>query len=401
NSSDVFGSVTNNVYPAALSLKREYRQDLPPTLDVHFILAFNIPITGLDPSDFQLTQSEGLSGCHVESIEPINPTTYRVKVARGTGAGVLAIALLDDNSIRAVASNEPLATHDEQPEGGIAGESYTLLPSVLHFHAILPLDGVHALNGQKAKTGFDQAAAEITRNGGIDGTQVLVMYHDTGSTEEGATQAVQTALNDPLTFGILGAISSQTLAIAPSAVEKQRVLASPATSFEMRNHPRYVLKTSPLDDYQANAMIHHLHANDIKKVIVLADHSPYGADFLKILQHAHAIEVLHSHTYPTGHLHDNSDAVLAAKAALAPASDEIVAGIVIGYAPDANAFLHAVQDDTRFPMCNGWSATAASSKRHCRICPPPSPPSILPASPPPSPRTSPSIPGMYTTAMIH
>jgi CSLREA domain-containing protein len=115
--------------PTVLSI---LRADPSPTnlSTVNFTVTFSKPVTGVDPTDFTVTTSGGITLLPnpVTNVTPAGPSnTYTVTVNTGTGDGSLRLDLVDDDSI---VSTEALVL----PLGGTgagngnfsAGEVYTI-----------------------------------------------------------------------------------------------------------------------------------------------------------------------------------------------------------------------------------------------------------------------------------
>ena len=345
NTHDVYGKIMSSA-PSVVSVSRE----TPVIIDkinqkeVTYLASFNINVTGVDVSDFSFIKSDTLTDVRIASIDQLSPSLYRIHINYGAGYGKFSLRLVDNDTIISIFSDLPLFQSDDNPDGSFTGETYEILPLVIPLHAVLPLQGISAVYGQQAKEGFDLAASDINRKGGPFGSKMEIRYHDTGSTDKGSQQAVSEALADSQAFGVLTALSSNTISIATPAVEQKITLFSPATTIQLRGYPKYMAKTCPLDDYQVNAMIHYLKNEKIDKIIVLADNSSYGASLLKLLQQTTAVEVKKFYLYTTGELQNQSSVLQEAVNTLASVESGVATGILAGYAGDANAFFKAVQD---------------------------------------------------------
>ncbi|HEX7312956.1 MAG TPA: Calx-beta domain-containing protein [Pyrinomonadaceae bacterium] len=95
---------------------------------VGYVITFNVPVTGVDASDFQLTTS-GLTGAAVTGVTG-SGTTYDVTVDTGTPAAAgatLRLDVTDDDTIRD-AGGDPLGGAGTGNGNFNAGEVYTVNP---------------------------------------------------------------------------------------------------------------------------------------------------------------------------------------------------------------------------------------------------------------------------------
>ena len=346
DSHDVYGSI-KSFAPIVLSVSRESQMviDRNNKPEVTYLVTFNTEVKGVDAGDFIIIKDGTLNDVLITDVEVVSSSQYRIHTAYGIGYGKISLRLMDNDSILSISHNLPLMASDESPDGSFIGEFYDILPQVIPLQAVLPLQGVSSLYGQKAKEGFDLAISDINRKGGLFGSKFEMRYHDTGSTETGAQQAVIEALADPLSPGVLSVLSANTISIATPVTEQKMSLFSPATGIQLRGYPKYVAKTCPLDDYQVNAMIHYLKNEVNNKVVVLAEKSNYGTSILKILQQTNSLQIDKFYQFTTGDLQNNPAAMPEMMKELASASADTMIGIFAGYAGDANAFFKAVQND--------------------------------------------------------
>ncbi|MGF1573138.1 MAG: choice-of-anchor D domain-containing protein [Sumerlaeia bacterium] len=79
------------------------RVESSPTrnLDVHFRVEFSEPVSGLDESDFQIFETNFLTGAEITSINeyPSEPNAYEIHVNTGTGDGELTLAMISNPTI--------------------------------------------------------------------------------------------------------------------------------------------------------------------------------------------------------------------------------------------------------------------------------------------------------------
>jgi hypothetical protein len=71
---------------------------------VHFTVTFSEPVTGVDPTDFQLTAT-GAVGTTLTQVTPVSASVYTVTVSGISGNGTLGLNLVDNGSIHDLAGN--------------------------------------------------------------------------------------------------------------------------------------------------------------------------------------------------------------------------------------------------------------------------------------------------------
>ena len=101
---------------------------------VHFTITFSEPVTGVDPTDFQLTLTGGVTTT-TPVVVAVSGANYTVTVSGIKGNGTLGLNLLDDGSIRDLAGN-PL----EQPNALPSFQSQTLFPTGAVFYSMVLTD---------------------------------------------------------------------------------------------------------------------------------------------------------------------------------------------------------------------------------------------------------------------
>ena len=92
---------------------------------VSYAVTFSEPVTGVDPTDFQLADT-GTVGTTLTQVTPVSASVYTVTVSGITGNGTLGLNLVDNNSIRDLAGN-PL-TQQNAPAAFQAPQSYATGP---------------------------------------------------------------------------------------------------------------------------------------------------------------------------------------------------------------------------------------------------------------------------------
>ncbi len=118
--------------------------------------------------------------------------------------------------------------------------------------AILPLTGDVATYGKSIKNGIELAINDVNASGGIDGKNVKMIYEDDGGSPRSGVTAVTKLISVDDVPAIIGAVpSSVTLAIAPIAERKKRVLLSPASSSpKITNAGDFIFRNYPSDELE-------------------------------------------------------------------------------------------------------------------------------------------------------
>jgi hypothetical protein len=92
-----------------------------------FTVAFSEPVTGVDPTDFTLTTTGGISGAAVTEISG-SGDTYTVTIGTGSGGGTIRLDVADNDSILDATGN-PLGRFGMGNGNYTSGEIYTILRS--------------------------------------------------------------------------------------------------------------------------------------------------------------------------------------------------------------------------------------------------------------------------------
>src|SRR5262249_21398231 len=133
----LLATAANNTTFRGIALAPEAPDTTPPTVSsitradanpnnggsVHFTVTFSESVTGVDTTDFTLTNT-GISGASVSSVTG-SGTTYTVTVNTGTGDGTIRLDLIDDDSIADLAGNK-LGGTGTGNGNFTAGEVYTI-----------------------------------------------------------------------------------------------------------------------------------------------------------------------------------------------------------------------------------------------------------------------------------
>ncbi len=128
------GSFTGQAYtitaPAAPFVESINPQNpVGPTtsaVSVTFRVVFSKAVTGVDLSDFQLYKT-GSVAATLDRVERLIDTHYNVTVSGISGAGLLGLNLIDDNTIKDL-TGTPLGDSNNGPNGNFTGQSYTIVP---------------------------------------------------------------------------------------------------------------------------------------------------------------------------------------------------------------------------------------------------------------------------------
>ncbi|MGD8376320.1 MAG: ABC transporter substrate-binding protein [Acidobacteriota bacterium] len=145
--------------------------------------------------------------------------------------------------------------------------------------AVLPLSGSGASYARDIKQGIELGLEEINAAGGIDGLPLRVIFEDSGSDPSNALAAATRLMDEERVPAIIGGVlSSETLAIAPVAEEKEVVLLSPASSspditgagnFIFRVYPSDVVEGTMMADFMLNVL-------GKSRIMILAVNNEYG-----------------------------------------------------------------------------------------------------------------------------
>ena len=164
-------------------------------------------------------------------------------------------------------------------------------PREIRLGAILSETGEGAYYGQSIRRGMDLALQEVNAGGGIKGTPLTILHRDSGSSPEKAERAaveLYDRFDVPL---ILGAdLSSETLAIAPLAEQRRKILLSPASSSpEITRAGRYVFRVYPSDTLEG-AYMAQLAGDELglRSVRILAIDNAFGRGLATVFRRSFA-----------------------------------------------------------------------------------------------------------------
>ncbi len=136
------GWVAEYPYPQVVSVERATTHPLLPGTtynpcglgEVTFRVTFNMPVNGVDTSDFQPIMGGGLTQAAILSVaqeQEKDGESYLVTVDAGTGTGTLGLAVLDDDTI--IGGGAPLWATGHS-SAFVSGSPYTMDPE-----AVLPV----------------------------------------------------------------------------------------------------------------------------------------------------------------------------------------------------------------------------------------------------------------------
>src|SRR2546423_5646168 len=123
---------------------------------------------------------------------------------------------------------------------------------IIKIGCLVSTTGSGARWGQNSRKGIDLAAEEINAGGGVNGKKIQVIYEDTQTDPKTAVSAFRKLVDvDGVKTCIADVISSDVLAVAPIANEKNVPLISPgASSPEITNAGDFVFRNWPSDALQ-------------------------------------------------------------------------------------------------------------------------------------------------------
>ena len=156
-------------------------------------------------------------------------------------------------------------------------------PQVYKIGAILPLTGSGASWGDISKKGIMLAEEEINQAGGIKGKKIEVLFEDSKTEPNGAISALRKLIDiHKVPCSVVDMISSNVLAIAPIAEEKQVVIISPgASSPDISNAGEYVFRNWPSDDLQGSELAKIVYEKGYKKIAILYIENAFGEGLKK------------------------------------------------------------------------------------------------------------------------
>lgn len=153
--------------------------------------------------------------------------------------------------------------------------------------AVICESGEGAYYGQAIRQGMDLAVDQVNAAGGIGGNRIRILYRNSESRPDQAARAA-TDLYDrfdvPLIFG--GVLSSETLAMAPLAERRHKILLSPASSSpEITRAGRYIFRVYPSDVLEG-AYMAQLARDELRleTITILAIDNDFGAGLVGVFR---------------------------------------------------------------------------------------------------------------------
>jgi CSLREA domain-containing protein len=122
-----FGSVPSSANaPQVDVIQRNGYDFVTPNSTVRFSVVFSQNVTGVDPADFALTTTGGVSGAHINGIISVSASNYLVDVFVGSGTeGTVRLDLNDNDSIKNL-SNVPLGGTGAGNGNFAEGDAFTV-----------------------------------------------------------------------------------------------------------------------------------------------------------------------------------------------------------------------------------------------------------------------------------
>ncbi len=153
-------------YPAVASISLA---NASPTnaASVSFIVTFSENVTGVDPGDFSLTASAGLTGASITGLSG-SGNTYIATAATGTGNGTLRLDLTDDDSIVDEATGAKHLGGAGAGNGDFTTGQYYAIPTSMSIRSLASSDGWVLESGENSNTGGSLNVKATTFNLGDD-----------------------------------------------------------------------------------------------------------------------------------------------------------------------------------------------------------------------------------------
>jgi branched-chain amino acid transport system substrate-binding protein len=145
--------------------------------------------------------------------------------------------------------------------------------------ATLSINGVSAIYGSYNQKGMELALAEINQQGGIDGKELKIILEDTQSLPTTAVNAIQKLIDfDNVSVILASALSPETIAQAPIAEEKQRVLiASGSAAPKIREAGDYIFRVKVAVDVEIKELMEFTQKElEAKTIYILYVQNDYG-----------------------------------------------------------------------------------------------------------------------------
>lgn len=151
--------------------------------------------------------------------------------------------------------------------------------------AVIDVTGPGAQLGGPQQNTLKMLAAELNKEGGIDGREVELIIEDNQSVEDAAAKAATKLIDEDEVDILLGASRTATsLAMRPIAEAAEIPMISFAANAAIVADSEWVFKTAQNDVVVIQAILDNMKAEGVKTVALLRDASAYGEGVDKFIQ---------------------------------------------------------------------------------------------------------------------
>lgn len=151
--------------------------------------------------------------------------------------------------------------------------------------AVLDITGPGAVLGVPQQETLNMLAAQLNKDGGINGREVELIIEDNQSVEDVAAKAATKLIEEDGVDVLLGASRTATsMAMRPIAEAAEVPMISAAANAAIVADSDWVFKTAQNDIVVIQAMMEHMKAEGIKNVALLRDASAFGEGVDKLIQ---------------------------------------------------------------------------------------------------------------------
>ncbi len=225
---------------------------------------------------------------------------------------------------------------------------------VFNIMASLPKTGIVENYGREVNNGVLLALEDINNQGAMH-LDLQIEDNESSLTNEEDSFNAATG-NQEILAVVGGVISAHALEMGKIASNMELPLFSPTATSQILNssqYNQYVIKISPLDNYQIEAVLSQLESLNIQKIVLLNEDSPYGEGFYDGLSAAEeTIQVLEHYAFPYGELDLETAIPIIRDASVAGAQ----IGVIAAYDQDANRLLKRLSEIPEL-MNFGWIMT--------------------------------------------
>ncbi|MBM3463462.1 MAG: hypothetical protein FJX76_15285 [Armatimonadetes bacterium] len=164
---------------------------------------------------------------------------------------------------------------------------------------ILPLTGPQATFGRMQKNGYDMAAEEINKKGGVLGRRLEVLYEDDQGKPDAALAAVEKLITREKVVALMGSFNSNTTVAAAGRAESYKipfVVPCAASDDLTRQKYAYVFRLNAPSSVYASTTLDAVLAKlpDIKRIAICHESSLFGSsaarDMVKVAGQ-HGLEI--------------------------------------------------------------------------------------------------------------